>query len=69
MSLDHQITKRAALGVLTIAELRQFLAEFDKAASPSSAPEVNGTKIKAQVTFRGGLKSVTVTVPDGGEQR
>lgn len=30
MSTEHTITKRAALGALTVAELREFLAEFRK---------------------------------------
>lgn len=69
MSTEHVITKRASDGTLTIAELRQFLDEFDKAAVPSAAPELNGTKVKARVSFGGGIKSISVTIPGEGDQR
>lgn len=65
MSTEHAITKRAAAGVLCVAELRQFLDEVGK-ASEGHYPE--GLQVKARVTFRGGLKSVTVTIPGEGEQ-
>lgn len=64
MSLEHEITKRAADGTLTIADLREFLDEFDKATATSGPPSYTGTfKPRARVSFGGGLKSVTVTVP------
>lgn len=67
MSLSHEITKKAADGGLTIDELREFLDEFDKAAAPTP-PGVtvtgrNGLKPTARVGFRGGVKSITVTIP------
>jgi hypothetical protein len=65
MGAEHQITRKAADGTLSIAELRQFLDEFDKSAVPSSAPEMNGLRPKARVSFGGGLKSITVTIPGG----
>lgn len=70
MSLDHQITKRAADGSLTIAELRQFLDEFDKAAATPEYP-VNGHGLKPKVRsgFSGGIKSISVTIPGEAEQR
>lgn len=70
MSTEHTITKKAADGTLTIAELRQFLDEFDKAAVTPEYP-VNGygLKPKARVSFSGGIKSISVTVPgEGGQQ-
>lgn len=70
MSTEHQITKRAADGGLTIAELRQFLDEFDKTtATPEYPVNGYGLKVKARVSFGGGLKSVSVTIPGEGEQR
>ncbi len=69
MSAEHQITKRTALGSLTIADLRQFLDEFDKAAAPSSAPELNGLKVKARVSFSGTIKSISVTIPGESEPK
>jgi len=64
MSTEHTITKKAADGRLTIAELRQFLAEFDAAAAagPDTDGRVRLLKPKARVTFGGHLKSLTVKV-------
>jgi hypothetical protein len=68
VSTEHTITKKAADGSgLTVTDLRDFLAEFDKAASPDPATEA--LKPKARVGFGGGIKSITVTVPGGSEQR
>jgi hypothetical protein len=72
MSVDHVITKRAADGTLTIAELREFLAEFDKAATEAERTALkngHGIKPKARVSFGGGIKSVTVTIPGGEAER
>lgn len=71
MSTEHQITKRAADGTLTVPELREFLDELDKAASPVPGVTVSayGLKVKAWVTFGGGIKSITVTIPGGSEQQ
>jgi hypothetical protein len=70
VSVEHEITKRAADGTLTIGELRQFLEEFDKpAVTPECLVNGYGLKVKARVTFRGGLKSVSVTIPGGDEHR
>lgn len=66
MSLEHEITKRAADGTLTIGELREFLDEFDKATATSGPPSYTGSfKPRARVSFGGGIKSITVTVPGG----
>lgn len=69
MSLEHEITKHAADGGLTIAELRQFLDEFDKAAVTPEYP-VNGygLKVKVRSGFSGGIKSISVTIPGEGKQ-
>lgn len=64
MSTEHTITVKAQRddgrdgSELTIADLRQFLAQVD----PNAAN--NALKPKARVTFGGHLKSITVTVPD-----
>ena len=69
MSTEHVITKRAADRTLTIAELRQFLDEFDKAATTPEYPVAGyGLKVKARVSFGGGLKSISVTIPGEGQQ-
>jgi hypothetical protein len=66
MSTEKTITVKAADGALTIAELRRFVEEFDKAADPkppgAGVPAVNGLKPKARVSFGGHLKSITVKV-------
>jgi hypothetical protein len=71
MGTEHQITRKAADGTLTIPELREFLAEFDKAAGPG-APGVtvnaDGIRPKARVGFSGGIKSISVTIPGEAEQ-
>ncbi len=70
MSTEHQITKRAGDGSLTIAELREWLAEFDKLGAPGSpAPLPGGLKPKVRAGFSGGIKSISVTIPgrDGQE--
>jgi hypothetical protein len=70
MSSEHQITRKAADGTLTIADLREFLDEFDKAAAGSGPPSFTGAvKPKARVGFSGGIKSITVTIPGGSEQQ
>ena len=58
MSTEKTITVKAADGTLTIAELRAFVDEAGKAGSEDDA-----LKPKARVSFGGGIKSVTVTVP------
>ncbi len=74
MATEHTITVKAQRddgrdgGGLTIARLRQFLEEFDKAAADPTAPAVvadamDALKPKARVTFGGQIKSITVTVP------
>jgi hypothetical protein len=71
MGTEHVITRKAADGTLTIPELREFLAEFDKAADPG-APGVtvnaDGMRVKARVGFSGGIKSISVTIPGKAEQ-
>lgn len=70
MSIQHEITKKAADGSLTAAELREFLDEFDKAAAGTGPPSHTGAfKPKVRVAFGGGIKSITVTIPGGGEER
>jgi hypothetical protein len=75
VSTEHQITRKAEDTNLTIPELREFLAEYDKAAASlavaagvEAVPDWYG-KVTARVTFRGGLKSITVTIPGGDEKR
>jgi len=60
VSLDHQITKKAADGTLTTGELRQFINEVGRACD-GNYPE--GLKVKARAAFSGGLKSISVTIP------
>jgi hypothetical protein len=60
VSLSHEITKKATVGILDIAALRDFLAEVDK-ASEGRYPESLNPKVR--VAFGGGIKSITVTVP------
>ena len=68
MSTEHQITKRAADGTLSLGELREFLAECDKLGAPGSAePLPASLKPKVTTGFRGQVKSITVTVPGGSE--
>jgi len=72
MATEHTITVKAQRddgrdgGGLTIAKLRQFLDEFDKATRDTAGPAVaaaEALKLKARVTFGGQIKSITVTVP------
>jgi hypothetical protein len=68
VSTEHQITKKAADGSgLTVTDLRDFLAEFDKAVSPDPAAEALRPKVRAG--FNGGIKLISVTIPGGSEQR
>jgi hypothetical protein len=70
VSTEHVITKHAADGGLTIAELRQFLDEFDKTtATPEYPVNGYGLKVKARRRFGGGIKSISVTIPGGSEQQ
>jgi hypothetical protein len=70
VSTEHQITKRAKDGTLTIAELREWLDEFDKLGAPGSArPLPGGLRPKARVSFGGALKSITVKIPGEDGQR
>jgi len=70
MSVDHEITKRAADGTLTIAELRQFLDEFDKAAATPEYPANGHTlKVEARTGFNGGVKWIKVKIPGGDEKQ
>ena len=59
MSMEHEITKKAAGGTLTFAELHQFLGEVGKATPPSS----EGIRLTARVAFSGGIKSITAKIP------
>ncbi len=63
MSTERTITVKAADGTLTMAELRAFAAAFGEAAKRGEDGEL---RPKARVGFRGGIKSITVTVPDAG---
>lgn len=66
MSIEHEITKKASTGTLCVAELREFLDEVARATEghyPESLP------LKVRVSFGGGVKSITVKIPNGGEQR
>jgi hypothetical protein len=70
VSAEHQITKKAADGSgLTVADLRDFLAEFDKLGAPGSASLLPGSlRPKVRSGFNGGIKSISVTIPGGSEQ-
>lgn len=63
MTTEHQITKRAAGGTLTIADLREFLATIEQTADNNHAVP------KARISFGGGIKSISVTIPGEGEQQ
>lgn len=69
MATEHTITVKAQRddgrdgGGLTIARLRQFLEEFDKATADTAGPAADALQPKARVTFGGRIKSITVTVP------
>lgn len=63
MSLEHEITKRAKDGSLTIAELREFLATIEQTAGSNHAVP------KVRSGFSGGIKSITVKIPGGDEKR
>ena len=63
MGTERTITVKAADGTLTMAELRAFIAGFDEAAKRDQDGDL---RPKARVGFRGGIKSVTVTVPGPG---
>lgn len=70
MSTEHQITKKAAEGALTIAELREWLAEFDRLGAPGSAsPLPEALRPKVRTGFSGAIKSISVTVPGGSDQQ
>lgn len=62
VSTEHQITKRTKDGSLTIADLREFLATIEQTADNNHAVP------KARVSFGGGLKSISVTIPGEGQQ-
>ena len=59
MSMEHEITKKAADGHLTIAELHRFLGEVGQASPPSS----EGISLTARIGFGGGIKSITAKIP------
>jgi hypothetical protein len=66
VSTEHTITIKALGGNLTVASLRAFLDQFDKATEegrvyPGFHDELTP---KARVSFGGRIKSITVTVPD-----
>jgi hypothetical protein len=65
MGTEHAITRRAAAGVLCIAELTQFLDEVGK-ASEGHYPE--SLKPKVRAGFSGGIKTISVTIPGGGDK-
>lgn len=72
MSTEHAIIKRAADGTLTIAELREFLDEFERAATDAERTALkNGYAIrpKARIALGGGIKSISVTIPGGDERQ
>ena len=69
MSVDHEITKKAADGTLTIADLREFLEEFDRVTATSGPPSYTGSfKPKVRSGFSGGIKSITVKIPGEAER-
>lgn len=66
MSTERTITVRAPDGELTIGELRQFLAEFDKATASAAGAEAEAAealKPSARSRMNGRLKSITVVIP------
>ena len=63
MSTEHTITKRAADGPLTVADLREFLATIEQTAGNNNAVP------KARIAFGGGIKSISVTIPGEAERR
>jgi hypothetical protein len=70
-SAEHQITKRAADGTMSIAELREFLTEYETVAAVPAGElglGTGGAKPKARIAFGGGVKSITVTIPGEGQQ-
>lgn len=67
MSTEHQITRRAASSRgLTATDLRDFLDELEKSPDPLGAAMASP---KVRVSFGGRIKSITVTIPGGGEQK
>jgi hypothetical protein len=50
-------------GELTIARLRQFLEEYDRATGCRVAELADALHPKVRVRFGGGIRSITVTVP------
>lgn len=66
VSAEHQITKKASTGTLRVAELREFLDEIAK-ATEGHYPE--SLQLKARVSFGGGLKSISVTIPGGEDEQ
>jgi hypothetical protein len=63
MGTEHTITKRAADGPLTIADLREFLATIGQTAGNNNAVP------KVRAGFSGGIKSISVTIPGGGDKQ
>jgi hypothetical protein len=63
VSTEHQITRRAADGPLTVADLREFLATIEQTAGNNNAVP------KARIAFGGGIKSISVTIPGGGDRQ
>jgi hypothetical protein len=69
MSIEHEITKHAAEGSLTIAELRQFVDEFDVSTRADPDRDPGGLKPKVRSGLGGGIKSITVKIPGGDERK
>jgi hypothetical protein len=65
VSAEHTITKKAVNGELTIGELRQFLADFDKATADVVDPagRLEALTPSARSKMNGRLKSITVVIP------
>jgi hypothetical protein len=68
MSLEHEITKRASDGDLSVPELREFLAELDKAGAGDATVNESGLKVRVRSGLKGQVKSITVKIPGGAEQ-
>lgn len=60
VATEHTITGKAtrADGKMTIADLREFLADIPQTARNNNAVP------KVRCAFGGGVKSITVTVPE-----
>jgi hypothetical protein len=61
MSTSREVTVKAQSGIVTLGELRAFIAELERAGAADS------TEIKGTVRFGSGIKTLTATAVRFGD--